>query len=228
MKLNVKGRPFSWSYTQLKNYEGCPWRWAQEKFYCTVPFVENEAIVWGNRVHKAAELALQGINPKDPEAEKPVWPYIEAFMRSGLRREAELEIALTRNFTPINWFAKAAWFRIKLDVILTNFERTNAKYFDWKTGGKIRHDDDQLKLGCAALSVIRPEIEKFEGKLIWTKHKTVTGMEPLAKDQISEVWKDFLRRVRRMEDAWNNELFPARPSGLCPWCNVKDCASRRG
>lgn len=224
---NAKGRPFSWSYSALNKFENCPKNYAAEKFYCTVPFIETEALKWGSRVHKAAELFLQGINPMDDEALEPVEGYTTAMMRSGWKIEAELEVALTRKLTSINWFSKAAWFRAKIDVILSDYEKTTAKQVDWKTG-KVKDDPDQLRICSAALSTIRPHIKYFEGRFIFTAHKVISKPIILTKDDIPGVWQEVLPRVHRMEEAWATENFPAKPSGLCPWCAVDNCNQRRG
>lgn len=222
---NKKGRPFSWSYTALTSFENCPKRYAAEKFYCTVPFIESEAVKWGNRVHAAAEYSLKGIPVTDHEAYAPVRPYVEAIQKSGLRIEAESEVTLTRDMKKTGWFAKDAWFRVKLDIILS--DETTAKIFDWKTGA-LREDQDQLRVCIAALATVRSQVKHFEGRLIFTKHKHVSTPVKVPAAEVPTIWQDFLPRVARMEEAWRVENFPAKPSGLCPWCAVTGCSQRRG
>ena len=224
MILNKKGKPFSWSYTALKDFETCALKYAHSRFFCDVVFTKTAASIWGDRVHKAAELFLLARPHNDPEALLPVEPYVTKMLRSGLRPEAELEIALTRELKRTSWFAKDCWFRIKLDVVLSNFKGTEGKLFDYKTGKTIKEDDDQLRICAAALSVIRPKTEEFTGKYIWTAHKQVTGIKPLTKADIPAIWADFLPRVKRMEDSWRTEIFPVRRSGLCgKYCDVTTC-----
>lgn len=226
--VNAKGRLFSWSDTALADFEGCPARYAAARFYCTTPFVETEATIYGSRVHKAAEMFIQGRGPLDLEALAPVEPYCTAMLRSGCPIEAELEVALTRDMKPTRWFSKDAWLRAKLDVVLAK-TKTHTVLYDWKTAGKIKEDEDQLRLCAAALSTTRPHIESIEGKYIWTKHKQVTGIKPLSRAEIPAVWEEFLHRVVRMEAAWASESFPARSSGLCNgWCPNDKCIYWRG
>jgi len=233
--VNAKGRPFSWSYSSLANFEGCPKRYAHEKYWCDTPFVESEAIIWGNRVHKAAEQALKGEKVDEPELLKPIEKYINLFKAQeskGAKLHAELEIVLDENLKPVKgkraWFSEKAWYRGKLDVVVIN--GANAYYYDWKTGNKVRDDEGQLKICCAALSTVKPKIKSFTPKLIWTKHDTVTGIKEgsLSKNHIREIWSGTLKRVKRMEEAWRTGNFPARPSALCGWCLAKDkCEYRR-
>jgi len=226
--VNKKGKPFSWSFTALTDYEGCPRRYSASRFYCTVPFTESAASIWGSRIHRAGELFLKGIPHKDEEALLPVEPYCTAILRTGHKVEAEVEVTLTRGMAPTSWFAKDAWFRAKLDVVVTKVKENSVSLLDWKTGGKIKDAPDQLRLCAAALAVVRPYLKWFDGKYIWTQHKQVTGIEPISKIDIPKIWQEFLPRVARMEEAWRTERFDPRPSGLCPYCSVNDCASRRG
>lgn len=224
--LNAKGKKFYWSYSALKNFEGCPFRYAHASFYCTTPFIQSEAAIWGDRVHKAGEMFLKGVPHPDTEALIPVEPYVTAILRAGYRPEPELEITLAENLFPTGWFAKNAWLRVKIDVVLTK-DKLTALLYDWKTG-KVRVDPDQLRLCAAVLSMVRPHYERFEGKFIYTKHKVVKSIEPILKAEIPAIWEDFLIRAAKMERAWDREDFPAKPSGLCPWCSVEKCHKRQG
>jgi len=223
MILNKKGKPFSWSFSATNDFDNCPMKYAGARFFCTSPFIQTEALIWGNRVHKAGEFFLKGKNPHDNAALAPVEGYCTAMLRSGLRVEAENEIALDRNFKSVSWFSKDAWFRIKIDVIMTSFDRKHVKIYDWKTGGKIRENPDQLRLTAAALATIRPEIETYEGKFIWTKHQEVVGIAPIQRSEIAGIWQEFIAKANRMEEAWRTEIFPMKQNPLCGWCPVYDC-----
>jgi hypothetical protein len=220
--LNKKGKPFSWSFTALTNFEGCSARYAAEKFYCTTQWVDTPQIIWGNRVHGTSEDMLKGKPVTDLEAYEPVRKYVEAFLKQralGADVIAEQEIALTRDMKPVSWFAKDAWFRVKLDVVIVRGNVANL--YDYKTG-KFKDDPDQLKICAAAHSIVRPDIDVYNPKYIWTKDQAVSGCDAIAKKDIPGIWEGVLGRVARMEQAWAAENFPARPSGLCPWCPIYD------
>jgi len=225
--LNAKGKPFSWSFSRVNDFENCPARYAGTSFYCTVPYHESPEAAWGNRVHKAAEYFIKAKPITDEEALRPVEAYCTAMIRSGHPIEAETQLALTRNLTPVSWFSSAAWLRIQIDVILTK-QKNTCLLADWKTGKTIKMNEDQLRLAAAALSIVRPEYENYEGRFIWTQHKKVTSIEPVSKADCKDIWEDFTTRAHRMEEAWRTENFPPRPSGLCGWCYVQGCKARRG
>jgi len=91
------------------------------------------------------------------------------------------------------------------------------------TGGKIRVDEDQLILNAAALSVVRPKVKVFQGSFIWTAHQEITPIRPVTKDEIPTIWAEYMAKVKRIEEAWKYKNFPARKSGLCPYCGVTSC-----
>ena len=166
---NAKGKPFSWSFSALHDYDTCPFQYAHKRFYCSVPFIETEAIIWGNRVHKAAELDLKHKPHNDPVAFDQVEKYTTAMLRSGLKIVAEQELALNRNLVPTGWFSKDCWLRIKIDVTAETRDKKTLSMFDWKSGKNISDNEDQLKLTGAVLSVFHPGARVFRGKYIWTK-----------------------------------------------------------
>ena len=45
--LNAKGRPFSWSFSRLNDFENCPKKYAEASFYCTAPYVQTPEGAWG-------------------------------------------------------------------------------------------------------------------------------------------------------------------------------------
>lgn len=220
-KLNAKGRPFSWAFSSLNDYEGCPLRYAHGRYYCTTQFQETVHTKWGNRVHKAAELRLKRVNPNDDEALDVVWPYVEAILRAGTLDKAERELALDRSLQPVNWYGKDVWFRAKIDVQIVRRAEKAMTVIDWKTG-KLKEDQDQLKLTMAACALVHPEINTFEGRYVWLKYKPakITSVPLMAREAALALWPTFVKRAERMEEAWETETFPARRSPLCGWCQV--------
>jgi hypothetical protein len=241
---NVKGRSFSWSYSALSAFEQCPRAYAEDRFYKLVPYVETEPQRWGNRVHESSQNFILGKPVTDPEAFKEVEKYAKYFksLKDSGKAEIvpEMQIVLQENMAPLTtkdaWFSDKAWFRVALDVpvIMGN----KAGIYDYKTGKlnpRFPPSDDQLKICACALSVVRPEIEVFTPKLIWTRDQTTTGIatETIHKDEIPNIWAGILQRVKRMEDAWRSESWQAIPSGLCKWKTGQcacydDCPYARG
>ncbi len=51
-----------WSFSRLKSFEQCPKQFYHEKILKAYPFVQTEAILYGNEFHKAAETLLAKTN----------------------------------------------------------------------------------------------------------------------------------------------------------------------
>lgn len=168
-------------------------------------------------------MLIKGQGPIDAEALAPTERYVTAMIRSGCPIKVEVEVVLSQDFKPVSWFSKDAWFRAKIDVVLEK-EKGVISLFDWKTGKTIKDNDDQLRLCAAAHGVLHPTVKRYSGKYIWTAHKQTTGMRELDREEIKEVWQEFLPKVKRMEDAWRTEHFPCKTSGLCRgWCPETTC-----
>ena len=95
--------------------------------------------------------------------------------------------------------------------------------------GKPKEDLLQLQVFCAFAALAFPSVHEFDAKFIWLKNGTVTGLpKTLRREDIKEIWSKLLPRVQRMKDAWDTEVWQAKPSGLCGWCSHGDnCKYRR-
>lgn len=224
---NVKGRSFSWSYSALSAFEQCPKKYGENWFYKRLPYVETEATRWGKRVHTASEDFVNGKPVTDPEAFKACEKYarfFRALKEKGAEVIPELTIVLDEGMKPIThknaYFCDEAWLRVAIDQPV--IQGPKAGIYDFKTGKyneRFPPSDDQLKICACALSIVRPNIEVFTPKLIWTQTQSTTGIATgtIHKDEIPNIWAGILQRVRRMEQAWEAKVFQPRPSGLCKW-----------
>lgn len=219
---NAKGRSFATSFSALTDFEGCPKRYARTKFWCDTDWSDSEASIWGQRVHTAGEQYLLGQTMTEPALEEVIQPYARV-MRDSPKDSmfVELEICLSEKLKPVAWFSKEAWFRAKLDV--TIIKNRHALIADWKTG-KLKDDPDQLKVFIALLSLVKPELETFSARYIWLKDRKVTtgGLGIVPKSAVANILEGLFGRIERQLQAWKTENFPARPSGLCPWCPAYD------
>jgi hypothetical protein len=225
MPSPLKTPKFTWSYTAMNDFETCPLKYAGSRYYKTVKFEETKEILWGNRKHKANELALKGsVVPASPTAGDVDWKYVNALKAASEGGEllVEQQIAINSNLVPVGWFAQDAWGRGVIDVAI--IKDGVAKIYDWKTG-KVKLDETQLKIFCMFLALAHKEVQRFEARFIWLKDDSVSDPVILNRSEIFPIVKDVLARVERMEQAWNAEIFQARTSGLCKkYCGVIECA----
>lgn len=222
---NAKGKPFTWSFSAISDFENCPMAYAAKRFYFSHKDGESEHLRYGNYVHKAMEdrLLKKTPLPADLAAHER---FCAALENAPGDLTAEVEMCLTKDLRPTGWFSKDACGRGKTDVDILQGNQMNI--YDWKTG-KEKDNPFQLEVFAAFKSIYYPEVEMFVPKFIWLKTGNVTPKtQVITKAQIPGIWDKINDKLHRMQQAWEYENFPARPSGLCGWCPVAaDCSHRR-
>lgn len=220
---------FATSYSGMQLFELCPLKWAAEKWYKTVPYEEGEAAKWGNRVHLAKEhILLEKPTAEDVKliTDQGWMKYPQAMLKArdaGSTLLVEKELCLTESLTPCGWKDwNTVWFRLKADVLL--LKDAVAKYFDWKTG-KFKDDPFQIETTWAVLSKHHPEMEEFDGKLIFLKENKIWGLEkPLTRADLPRIWDKIFAITDRMKEAVKHENFRMVKNGLCnQYCGNTAC-----
>jgi len=216
---------FATSYSGMQLFEQCPYRWSQEKWYKTVPYEEGEAAKWGNRVHLAFENTLnKRPTPEDTKilTDHGWMKYANAFLAAEAK--AETEICLTEDLKPCGWRDwNKVWFRLKADILVKK-ERV-LKYFDIKSG-KRKEDPFQIETTWAVASQHYPEVEEFDGKLLFLKEKenAVWGPGVLTREDLPRIWAKIYAITDRMKEAVKHENFRMQANGLCrQYCGATMC-----
>ena len=209
-------KPVTWSYSALTAFETCPRRYQLTRVTKQVVEPQTQATIYGNQVHKALEdYAKQG--KALPEHLKNCKKYIDKVKRMKGKLVVEERLALNKHFQPTKWMAKDVWVRGIIDLGVVGSKE--ALLLDWKTG-KHRPDSYQLMLFAAFAFSFYPWIDKVTTGFIWLKD-TKFDKETFTRDQVTEIWNEFLPRVKRLELAFDDDRWQAKPSGLCKnWCPV--------
>jgi hypothetical protein len=212
------GKPLVYSYTLLNNYANvCPhqtWRRYVKK---DQPFVETEAMKWGNAVHTALEYRLGG-KPLPPNMQQ--WePIVAAF--DGRGATAEQKLGITREGKPCGWFDDGVFFRGKIDVTLIN--GATAYINDWKTGSSGYESPFELETNALLLHCKFPHLTKIVGSYAWLKENRLGTMFELS--DTNGTWQKVTKLVAEFERLLpgGGEVFEKRKSGLCGHCSVEDC-----
>lgn len=209
----------SHSFSSLKLFENCPYRYYHQRIAKTVVDKGGEASIAGERIHKQLEARLLHEARLPPELSKlePIAQSIEKLAEGG-ELLVEQEMTLTCELKPTGWWDNDAWFRSKLDVCVVVGDK--AVVFDWKTG-KRRPDFTQLEMFALQVFSHYPEVNKVSSTFVWTQ-----GIE-LDKDVYkrsdkSDLTAKLLEKTTRIEQAVDKDKWPAKPSGLCKFCPCKD------
>lgn len=225
--------PFS--YSALTDFEGCPKRFLQTKILKNYPFEVTEALTYGREVHKAFEDRV-----KDGKKLPPHLEHCESLLsgleQAGYKLYAEISIAITKDFAPVDYWDKSAWFRGSIDVLAVR--GTELIMFDWKTGKRFP-DFGQLKLYSLILSATG--VGESKGVYVWLRDKksdtvqvtraqvttTPAGVSEIAN--LEKVREEYIHRADKFEAALQQPpddaaTWVARTSPLCMYCPVlNDC-----
>jgi len=206
----------AWSYSSLTAFETCPKRYYLTRVAKKVVEPQTEATIHGNRVHQALEDRLRD-KVDLPESLTGYETLVSKIERKEGKLIVEERMTVDKNFRPSEWDDKTAWCRGIIDVGIIGEE--SATLLDWKTG-KRKLDSDQLKLFAAFAFAEYPWIDTVHTGFLWLKDNKL-DRETFTRSQVGEIWNTFIPRVARVEHAYAEDKWVAKPSGLCrAWCPV--------
>jgi len=207
------------SYSSIKMFENCPKRYYHQRITKEVTDTGSDATRHGERIHADLEHRLVNQKPLtyDTEQYEVLCQTIEVLATGG-ELHAERQLCLNENLTPTSWYAKDAWLRSILDVLI--LKDNEAIVMDWKTG-KRRPDFTQLQLFALQVFKHFPEIKSVKSSFVWLRDMEM-DTEVFTVDKTNLMWADMLSRIERIQQSLDNDNWPAKPSGLCNWCPAKN------
>ena len=215
----------SWSHSRNETFRQCPKKFFHLNVAKDVPFETSEAMDWGKQVHKALERRLMhgaDLPSNMTQYEKAARMAEKVAERMGGDILCEQQLAVDAKLKPCQWFGPQTWGRAILDLLITNMEAGTAVAWDWKTGKK-KDDDRQLALQAGFVFRHYPEINVVKSGYVWLKEGCDVTNVTFSREREKTIWRQALPIVREMTDAVLLGDWPAKPSGLCGWCPVRDC-----
>jgi len=104
------------------------------------------------------------------------------------------------------------------------------KFIPTHNTGKRRPDFDQLKLFSLLVWQHHPNIKRCVTSFIWTKDDKM-DTETYRREDSNKMWEEVMAKIRRVYKAAESDNWPAKPSGLCNFCDVrrqKGCVYAQG
>lgn len=211
--------PMPWSHTSLDDFVNCPRSFYEKRVVKSVKEEESEQLIWGNKVHKAFELRVKdGTALPDMLAEHE--PYLNSLVVKLGDHATEQKIALNRKGQPCGFFDKDVWFRGVIDY--HSIFHSVAEVVDYKTG-KPHKKFKQLKLFALWIFAKYPDVQAVNVAFYWTGTREITS-DLLMRRDIAAIWGEFLPDLRQYAQAFKEDVWQPRPSGLCNgWCPVTGC-----
>ena len=216
-------KPFAWSFSRLNSFLTCPRSFSEITVYKRVKYVQGPEAKWGERAHKHCENYVNG-QPLHTDMLAYADQINTAIRSTGYRGvgpiSAEYQAALNGKFLPVDWFAKDVWNRAVLDVL--RIEGSEAWVIDWKMG-KVKPDLKQLKLFALMVFYHFPQVTIVNTRYEWLQFG-VTTREIFKREDIGMLWAVFELDLRSYVQAFREEMWQERPSGLCKrHCEITAC-----
>jgi hypothetical protein len=218
-------KPFTWSYSRLKNFEACPKKHFHVDIAKDIKEPDSEQLKWGNLVHDALAKRCGEKRTPLPTGMEKYEHWADKLVTSQGIIHVENKLALAKDFSACGFFDDNVWFRAVGDVIKIN--GSVALIIDWKTG-KIVEDSVQLALSAACVFAKFPELKKIRSRFVWLKEQA-TSDQDFTPEDMPGLWKSLWPRIEQLEHAHNTTTYPAVQGGLCRnWCPVKSCPHNGG
>lgn len=211
-------KPLILSHSFLSTFEKCPKQAWHRYIARDVPYVETEAIKYGNDVHKAFELRINENSPM-PEYLSSYESLVEALGPSCF---AELELGVTEEGKPTSFTATNCFMRGKVDVL--KIDENKGFILDWKTGRKWE-DPSELQRHAILIHAHFPQLEELSGAYMWLKEMRLGKVYNLLKSTDLTFSKAKATKLRVDDLLDGGEEWAATPNKLCPWCPVETCRS---
>lgn len=227
---SILTKPFTWSYSKLKNYETCPRRYKAIDVDKSIEQPRSDALERGDDLHAAMQKRVQGTTPLPPHLiyMEPWAEKLTRILHPFQIIQCELKLANDREGQPTGYFDKRTWFRSKIDYlrILPNGGDNNdfGHVVDYKTGRPPKiWDGTQLMLNAWQLFMHYKSVAKLRVDYLWTEYNDTTH-EIYTREQIPGEMVNVTPRVIAMETAHKTDNFPPKPGGLCfEYCDVYTC-----
>jgi hypothetical protein len=218
-----KAKPFTWSYSRLKNFEVCPKKHWEIDIAKNVKETEGEQLVWGNAVHAALAKRIdkgEALPQTMHQYEKWALGVLAGADQPGVQILVEQKLAITKDFGACEYFDDGVWFRGVGDVIKLWDEV--ALTVDWKTG-KILEDSVQLALTAACIFAAYPHVQAVRSEFVWLKEDATTR-EDFRREDMPGLWRGLWPRIEALENAHKHTDYPAVHGRLCKkHCPVSSC-----
>ena len=228
-------KPFSFSWSRLKNY-----RTTAQKRHYEIDLAKNykdadsEALKWGNQVHEAmAKYIGQGLDLPTIMKRYKQWPeFVVDLSRKGTNVKVEQKMAIGKDFPGVQLLCPGCVVQGSGGCD-RHFHPHGKKVgtIDWKTGGKVSPEFEQLAMSAQTIFAHYPNVEEVArvSIYVWFGHDDghgdiVTTTKKIYRrgghgEGVERLMADDQRNGQRLEDDdVSSQAVRDCPRGLLP-CN---------
>ncbi len=198
------------SYSRWQVYDQCPARF-KYAYLDRLPEEKGPALERGSLIHSEAESYLKRELRELPSS---LDKFTQDFKRlRKVRAQSEIQVAVSRDWTPTEWFGEDVWLRAVFDAVV--LKKKLAWIIDFKTGKQrpVAHAR-QLELYGAMGFALYP-VEEIATEL-WYLDTGVVEVCDFKREDAKRLQKLWVERLAPMAE---DETFAPSPSPLCRWCS---------
>jgi len=213
-----------WSFSRIKAFEQCPKQFYHEKVLKQYPFIQTEAMIYGNQFHKACEDYI-GKGEPIPERFMYIKDALDKLNQRKGVKICEQRLGVTANLEPCTFGARNVWFRGIVDLAILDEDSGIGWIIDYKTGKSAKYaDKGQLELMALAIFAHYPKITSIRAGLLFVVANKLVKETYEVADR-ANLWEKWASNYATMEKAFEADVWNPRPSGLCKrHCPVTECA----
>jgi hypothetical protein len=204
------------SYSRLATFATCPRKLHLVSLTKQVREPPSEVLDRGSRIHATLAHAVEDEHVTLPSEFPLAAAHIARLRAAKYTLMAERELAITEQRVPVEWFAPTVFYRFKIDVLAV--KDTHGECLDWKSG-RVRVDQNQMRDYAIAAFIMFPSIEIITTRLVFIdQNQTVDATYP--RTAFDPLYEALLIRMTRLQQAADEDEWPATPNTACRWCPV--------
>lgn len=201
----------AWSYSRYSSYEQCPFK-TKLTTIDKLKEPQNDALAKGVAVHSEIERYLKLPNESLPQSAIKLCADYEEL--KAKKPYVELEVCFNKDWQSVDWFAKDAWVRIKVDALVKQDDY--CLIVDHKTGRVRDSYEPQLELYALTGLLMFPSVNTVDTELWFVDAgRKVEGQRYTRNDleMLKARWTD--RVTPMLEDV----EFRPTPNQYCRSCH---------
>lgn len=217
-----------WSYSSIKTFSQCPRKYYHLKVLKDVKDTGSEATVYGEEVHKAAELYIKDGTPV-PKKFAFIIPVLESLAAIEGEKYCEVKLGARvagTSYEACEFFAKDVWWRGISDLVIVQGDK--AYSVDYKTSKNAKYaDTKQLDVVAAAIFLRFPQVNTIKSGLLFVVSNEFIEKVHHRKN-LNAYFSVFQPELDRLAAAHTTDVWNACSGPLCRFCVVKSCEHHKG
>lgn len=203
----------SWSYSRYGTYEQCAFK-AKMLYIERFKEPSSPALDKGVAVHTEIERYLKLKDEPLPQCAIKLCADYEEL--KAKKPYVELEVCFNKDWQPVDWFAKDAWVRIKIDALVK--DNDYCLIIDHKTGRVRDSYEPQLELYALTGLLMFPNVNTVDTELWFVDAGRKLEGQRYTRDDLEMLKARWTDRVTPM---LTDTEFRPTPNQYCGYCHFR-------